>query len=135
MHWLYWAEKLAQALEKAGFEYDSTFGYNDAIGFRAGTTQAFCKIVLDIHDSVPETYVGKFGAKSGRLFKLLSAEEHLCCLLADKIVCVNHVQRRTTLVARGIPINKLHTVITMPTFPDGPTPKASRDYWDNFSSC
>ena len=44
MHWLYWAENSPQALEKAGFEYDSTFGYNDAIGFRAGTTQAFCPL-------------------------------------------------------------------------------------------
>ena len=90
-----------------------------------------CKIILDIHDSVPETYAGKFGARSGRLFKLLSVEEHLCCLLADKIICVNHVQRET-LVARGLPIDKLHTVITMPTFPDGPAPKLKRDSGTTF---
>ena len=42
MHWLYFAEGSPKALEEAGFSYDSTFGYNDAVGFRGGTTQVFC---------------------------------------------------------------------------------------------
>jgi hypothetical protein len=41
MHWLYWDERAPERLEEAGFSYDSTFGYNDTIGFRAGTSQAF----------------------------------------------------------------------------------------------
>ena len=41
MHWLFWDERAPERLEKAGFTYDSTFGYNGAVGFRAGTTQAF----------------------------------------------------------------------------------------------
>jgi hypothetical protein len=41
MHWLYGDATSAAALEKAGFEYDSTCGYNETVGFRAGTTQAF----------------------------------------------------------------------------------------------
>ena len=36
MHWLYWMGSSPKALEDAGMAYDSTFGYNDAIGFRAG---------------------------------------------------------------------------------------------------
>ena len=28
-------------LEKAGFSYDSTVGYNETIGYRAGTAQVF----------------------------------------------------------------------------------------------
>jgi hypothetical protein len=44
MHWLYWDENSSTSLETAGFSYDSSFGYNHAIGFRAGTTQAFCPI-------------------------------------------------------------------------------------------
>ncbi len=59
MHWLYWTESSAKTLEDAGFVYDSTFGYNDAIGFRAGTTQAFLpygannllELSLNIQDS------------------------------------------------------------------------------------
>jgi hypothetical protein len=41
MHWLYFDQDSPKTLERAGFAYDSTFGYNDALGFRAGTTQAF----------------------------------------------------------------------------------------------
>lgn len=41
MHWLYFSEASPKILEQAGFTYDSTFGYNDALGFRGGTTQAF----------------------------------------------------------------------------------------------
>ena len=41
MHWLYFAESSPRALENAGFVYDSTWGYNDAVGYRAGTSQVF----------------------------------------------------------------------------------------------
>jgi hypothetical protein len=40
-HWLFFDEQSAVTLEKAGFSYDSTVGYNEAVGYRAGTTQAF----------------------------------------------------------------------------------------------
>jgi hypothetical protein len=42
MHWLYWRTSSSQCLAATGFAYDSTFGFNHAIGFRAGTTQPFC---------------------------------------------------------------------------------------------
>jgi hypothetical protein len=41
MHWLYGDEQSPAALEKAGFAYDSTSGYNETVGYRAGTTQVF----------------------------------------------------------------------------------------------
>ena len=41
MHWLYYSDASPRAIEDAGFTYDSTWGYNDAVGFRAGTSQAF----------------------------------------------------------------------------------------------
>jgi hypothetical protein len=41
IHWLYFSNHSPKALENAGFLYDSTFGYNEAIGFRAGTAQVF----------------------------------------------------------------------------------------------
>lgn len=41
MHWLYFDEKSFLALEEAGFSYDSTVGYNECVGYRAGTMQAF----------------------------------------------------------------------------------------------
>lgn len=41
MHWLYANEKSSAVLEQAGFAYDSTSGYNETVGYRAGTTQVF----------------------------------------------------------------------------------------------
>jgi len=41
MHWLYFGAQTALLLEKAGFDYDSTVGYNETIGYRAGTSQVF----------------------------------------------------------------------------------------------
>ena len=41
MHWLYFGAQRAMLLEKAGFDYDSTIGYNETIGYRAGTSQVF----------------------------------------------------------------------------------------------
>ena len=41
MHWLYFNEESPALLEKAGFSYDSTFGYNETVGYRAGTSQVF----------------------------------------------------------------------------------------------
>jgi hypothetical protein len=41
MHWLCFDEKSPAALEAAGFQYDSSVGYNETVGFRAGTTQVY----------------------------------------------------------------------------------------------
>jgi peptidoglycan/xylan/chitin deacetylase (PgdA/CDA1 family) len=47
MHWLYFDEDAPVRLEKAGFSYDSTVGYNETVGYRAGTTQAFQPLKAD----------------------------------------------------------------------------------------
>jgi len=41
MHWLYFNEQSPATLERAGADYDSTIGYNQTIGYRAGTTQVY----------------------------------------------------------------------------------------------
>jgi hypothetical protein len=41
MHWLYFDATSFATLDHAGFVYDASVGYNDAVGFRAGTTQVF----------------------------------------------------------------------------------------------
>ncbi|MCC6367107.1 MAG: hypothetical protein IT165_26615 [Bryobacterales bacterium] len=41
MHWLYFRDRSPAALEQAGADYDSTVGYNETIGYRAGTTQVY----------------------------------------------------------------------------------------------
>lgn len=41
MHWLYFDENSPLILERAGAAYDSTIGYNNTIGYRAGTGQVY----------------------------------------------------------------------------------------------
>ncbi len=41
MHWLYYDERSPAILDEAEAEYDSTVGYNETVGYRAGTTQAY----------------------------------------------------------------------------------------------
>jgi hypothetical protein len=41
MHWLYSNTETPKQLEEAGFGYDSTSGYNETVGYRAGTGQVF----------------------------------------------------------------------------------------------
>ena len=41
MHWLYYDQQSPAALEMAGATYDSTVGYNETVGYRAGTTQVY----------------------------------------------------------------------------------------------
>jgi hypothetical protein len=41
MHWLYFDENAPEKLEAAGYAYDSTVGYNQTVGYRAGTSQVF----------------------------------------------------------------------------------------------
>ena len=41
MHWLYNDQQSPLALERAGAAYDSSVGYNETVGYRAGTTQVY----------------------------------------------------------------------------------------------
>ncbi len=52
MHWLLCDANTPSVLEQAGYAYDSTFGYNETVGYRAGTGQVFrplsAKTLLEI---------------------------------------------------------------------------------------
>jgi len=78
------------------------------------------RVILDVHDTVLETYATKFGTNSRLLLGLLRLEERICCGLAHKVVCVNHVQREA-VVRRGIPAEKIATVISIPRFTAQPS--------------
>jgi hypothetical protein len=41
MHWLLNDANTPSTLERAGYAYDATSGYNETVGYRAGTTQVF----------------------------------------------------------------------------------------------
>ena len=70
------------------------------------------KVVLDVHDSVPETFAAKF-SNAPLVHKLLCLEERVSAAVAHKVICVNHPQR-ATLVARGIPDSKTFISMNVP---------------------
>jgi hypothetical protein len=59
MHWLYFDSRSPRTLENAGYSFDSTFGYNETIGYRAGVSQVYkfpgakvlCELPMHIMDT------------------------------------------------------------------------------------
>jgi hypothetical protein len=41
MHWLHFDENSPAILDRAGFDYDTTVGYGETVGYRAGTLQVY----------------------------------------------------------------------------------------------
>jgi glycosyltransferase involved in cell wall biosynthesis len=70
------------------------------------------KVVLDVHDSVPETFATKF-SKASIAWKTLCLEERLSALVAHRVICVNDPQR-DRLVARGLPESKTFVSMNIP---------------------
>jgi glycosyltransferase involved in cell wall biosynthesis len=70
------------------------------------------KLILDVHDSMPETFAAKFADRPA-LRRLLCLEERLSAHLAHRVICVNHPQR-DTLVARGIPNARTFVSMNVP---------------------
>lgn len=71
------------------------------------------KIILDIHDSVPETFMAKFERFPKHLYKILCIEESICCKFAHVVICVNDVQK-DALIKRGIPAKKVRVLLNVP---------------------
>lgn len=67
MHWLYFDQGSPKTLEAAGFDYDSTCGYNEAVGYRAGTSQSFRPLGCSTLMELPLTIMDSALFSSGRM--------------------------------------------------------------------
>ena len=67
MHWLYFSADSPRTVELAGFDYDSTWGYNDAVGYRAGTSQPFRPMVCETLMELPMSIMDSALFSSGRM--------------------------------------------------------------------
>lgn len=74
------------------------------------------KLILDIHDIVPEYYASKFQISSGSLiFKLLVLVERMSAVFSDHVIVANHIWQER-LEGRSVRASKLTTILN---FPDG----------------
>lgn len=73
------------------------------------------KVVLNVHDMMPELYMSKFGISEKQpLTRFLALQEQLSIRLADKVICV-HDPHRDVLCKRGAPRRK---ITVLPNVPD-----------------
>lgn len=72
------------------------------------------KIILDIHDTMVETYRAKFGEADHKwILRILKIEEAVSAKMADRVICVNDIQKEV-LVKRNIPDEKIVTLLNVP---------------------
>lgn len=72
------------------------------------------KIILDIHDIVPEFYASKFGGgRDSALFKGLLFLEKASAWYADHVIISNHIWEKT-LVTRSVKRTKCSTILNYP---------------------
>jgi hypothetical protein len=83
MHWLYFDGESPKKLEKAGFSYDSTCGYNEAVGYRAGTSQPFCPIGCSVLMELPMSIMDSALFSSGRMGLTSTQAMPLCKRIVD----------------------------------------------------
>ena len=71
-------------------------------------------IILDVHDTMVETYAAKFDNRSGKIIEWgLRLEEAVCSRMACRIVCVNDIQK-AAMVRRNIPAEKIIVAMNVP---------------------
>ena len=72
------------------------------------------KIILDIHDIVPEFYVSKFGTtQHSVIFKLLIAMERMSTAFSDHVIAANHIWGKR-LRQRSVQDSKCTTILNFP---------------------
>jgi glycosyltransferase involved in cell wall biosynthesis len=72
------------------------------------------KIILDIHDMVPEFYLSKFKASSNSLtFRLLVAVERMSASFADHVIAANHIWLER-LYKRSVSSAKCTVILNFP---------------------
>jgi len=71
-------------------------------------------IILDVHDTMVETYAAKFSGRSSKLLEWgLRLEEAVCTRMARHIVCVNDIQK-AAMVGRHVSEKKIVVAMNVP---------------------
>jgi glycosyltransferase involved in cell wall biosynthesis len=71
------------------------------------------RIILDLHDLMPEFYAGRFNQSMNALpIRLLRMQEKISCAFANQVITVTGLWRET-LIQRGIPADKIVVVMNV----------------------
>jgi serine/alanine adding enzyme len=71
------------------------------------------RLILDLHDLMPEFYMGRFGRGAGSLpVRLVRLQERISCRFADHVITVSHHWRQN-LMDRGVPGDKVSVVMNV----------------------
>jgi glycosyltransferase involved in cell wall biosynthesis len=71
------------------------------------------RIILDLHDLMPEFYMGRFGhSPQSVMARLVRLQERLSCRFADHVITVSEHWRQA-LIARGVPTDKCSVVMNV----------------------
>ena len=72
------------------------------------------RVILDIHDALPELYAGKFGAVDhSRVVRTMLSIERWSCRFANHVIIANDIWR-DKIVRRAVPANKCTTILNYP---------------------
>lgn len=72
------------------------------------------RVILDIHDTMPELYREKFSGRKGRIGAgALLLEERASAFLADRVLAVHELHRERLALA-GVPRDKIRVVLNSP---------------------
>lgn len=72
------------------------------------------KIILDIHDPMPELYLSKFSGHANKfVLQIIELQEKISCKIANSIITAN-LNFKTNLKKRGIPGDKIKVVNNVP---------------------
>ena len=87
MHWLYFDADSPRQLEVAGFDYDSTWGYNEVVGYRAGTSQVFRLVGSKMLMELPLSIMDSALFSSGRMGLAREEALQLCRQIVANARC------------------------------------------------
>lgn len=85
----------------------------DFLVFSAFIPKLFgAKIILDLHDLMPEFYAGHYGDRFSINARLIRLQERLACRFADYVITVSEHWRQA-LVKRGVTANKCSVIMNV----------------------
>lgn len=72
------------------------------------------KVVLDVHDTMPELYMSKFGISADHwIVRVAKFQERISCKFAHRVIAV-HDPHKSLLVSRGIDEDRIGVVMNSP---------------------